>query len=668
MYLYLKPIHREVKVDELGFPEAKINQLKRKGLNTISDILNYLPKEYFDYRFYINVEDLPDYDGEMVAFVGILRGMTTRGSKCLVLTFVDENSDTLSIPVFGQMWRQNTMEIGEEYLVCGKVTVNGFGKAEIKNPTLITENIMENSKIAPRYVKVRGMSDEYFTDVMKEALKYSDIYEDFDDKIRADFDIPSLKTALMNIHFPRGFDDLETLEKRYAFETLFKFLWLKEKQGIGLLTKVEKIDIDTNDFIKELPFTLTSDQLNVIHSIEEKIKNGERSMSLVEGDVGSGKTAVVFSLMFSLALKNAQSALIAPTQTLARQHFEEALEYGEKLGVKVAFLTGDTKAKEKKEIIKGLNDGSISIVIGTTSILNVEFKNLRLCVVDEEHRFGVRDREKLGKRSKEIHTINLSATPIPRSLALATESEGTEIYTIKTMPNGRKPVKTVVELNKLTVMEKMVEEVKKGHQAYVVCPLIEDGKLDAKNVVETAEMMQNFLITAGLSNIKVGYITGDMKQSKIDEEIEAFKNKEYQILVSTTIIEVGVNVPNATFMLILSAERFGLATLHQLRGRVGRSSFESFCYLYPTESTHSKIDEKKRLKIMEETNSGFEISKKDLELRGPGELFGLKQSGQNEELEYIIKYPELVNKIKNYIKKEIVPNDLRVQRIERFLS
>ena len=668
MYLNLKPIHREVKVDELDFPEAKINQLKRKGLGTVTDILNYLPKEYFDYRFYINVKDLPDYDGEMVAFVGILRGMTTRGGKCLVLTFVDENSDTLSIPVFGQMWRQNTMEIGEEYLVCGKVTVNGFGKAEIKNPTLITENIMENSKIAPRYVKVRGMSDEYFTDVMKEALKYSDIYEDFDDKIRADFDIPSLKTALMNIHFPRGFDDLETLEKRYAFETLFKFLWLKEKQGIGLLTEVEKIDIDTNDFIKELPFTLTSDQLNVIHSIEEKIKNGERSMSLVEGDVGSGKTAVVFSLMFSLALKNAQSALIAPTQTLARQHFEEAVEYGEKLGVKVAFLTGDTKAKEKKEIIKGLKDGSIKIVIGTTSILNVEFKNLRLCVVDEEHRFGVRDREKLGKRSKEIHTINLSATPIPRSLALATESEGTEIYTIKTMPNGRKPVKTIVELNKLTVMEKMVEEVKKGHQAYVVCPLIEDGKLDAKNVVETAEMMQNFLITAGLSNIKVGYITGDMKQSNIDEEIEAFKNKEYQILVSTTIIEVGVNVPNTTFMLILSAERFGLATLHQLRGRVGRSSFESFCYLYPTESTHSKIDEKKRLKIMEETNSGFEISKKDLELRGPGELFGLKQSGQNEELEYIIKYPELVNKIKNYIKKEIVPNDLRVQRIERFLS
>lgn len=668
MYLNLKPIHREVEVSELGFPEAKINQLKRKGLNSVSDILNYLPKEYFDYRFYINVEDLPDYDGEMVAFVGILRSMTTRGGKCLVLTFVDENSDTLSIPVFGQMWRQNTMEIGEEYLVCGKVTVNGFGKAEIKNPTLITENIMENSKIAPRYVKVRGMSDEYFTDVMKEALKYSDIYEDFDDKIRNDFGIPSLKTALMNIHFPRGFDDLETLEKRYAFETLFKFLWLKEKQGIGLLTKVERIDIDTNDFIKELPFTLTSDQLNVIHSIEEKIKNGERSMSLVEGDVGSGKTAVVFSLMFSLALKDAQSALIAPTQTLARQHFEEACAFGEKLGVKVAFLTGDTKAKEKKEIIKGLKDGSIKMVIGTTSILNVEFKNLRLCVVDEEHRFGVRDREKLGKRSKEIHTINLSATPIPRSLALATESEGTEIYTIKTMPNGRKPVKTIVELNKLTVMEKMVEEVKKGHQAYVVCPLIEDGKLDAKNVVETAEMMQNFLITAGLSNIKVGYITGDMKQSKIDEEIEAFKNKEYQILVSTTIIEVGVNVPNATFMLILSAERFGLATLHQLRGRVGRSSFESFCYLYPTESTHSKIDEKKRLKIMEETNSGFEISKKDLELRGPGELFGLKQSGQNEELEYIIKYPELVNKIKDYIKKEIVPNDLRVQRIERFLN
>lgn len=663
MRLILKPKGEELSIDELDFSEAKIKQLKRKKIETISELLNLLPREYFDYRKTLTVKEIKKLEeGTRVAFRGMLKNVLDKSPKFINLTFLDKNSEEITVVYFGnQRWILNTLYRGTEYLVCGDVRRNKWTKRmQIVSPVKLTVPSFKTMKITPRYVKVPGMSEDYLESIMTSAIEYADMYMDFDNRVRLEFNIPSIKESLYNTHFPRSFEDVKTLERRLVFEVLFKFLWMKKKKEKSK-SNLNCVNISTDEFIKKIPFKLTNDQLNVIKSIEEKIKKGITSPSLVEGDVGSGKTIVAFSLMYAVAKAGYQSVMLAPTQTLAHQHYLDALKYFGS-DVNVRFLTGSTKKKEEKEILKGLQNGDIDVLIGTTSVINKGYKNLLLKIVDEEHRFGVRDREKLNEKYRNTHSINLTATPIPRSLALATEGEGTDIYLIKAMPNGRKPVETHVEVNKLKIMEKMIKEVLKGHQAYVVCPLIEEGKLDAKNVMDTAKQMQGFLKKAGFLNIKVDYITGDMKQSEIDEKVNAFKENKFQILVSTTIIEVGVNIENATFMLILSADRFGLATLHQLRGRVGRNSFQSYCYLY------SNTPEKERLKILEKTHSGFEIAKRDLELRGPGELFGLKQSGENEELLIIIKYPELLERISNYIDKEIITNEKRRKNLEDFLE
>lgn len=510
----------------------------------------------------------------------------------------------------------------------------------------ISENIEKYKKIIPRYVKVKGMSVVYFNDVMKKCLDYVHDLDDFDSSIINKYNIMTRSEAYNEIHNPTSHQNLKRAYNRLTFDKLFNYLWLTNEKDRNNITntdiKIKKVNL--REKLNALPFPLTGDQEKTVKSILSKMKSGEKVQGLIQGDVGCGKTIVAFLLMFIMADNGYQSVLIAPTQTLANQHYLDIIEYSEKFGYNVGFLTGTTRASEKKKILKSLENGKIDILISTHAGFShdVEYNNLGLKIIDEEHRFGVRQRETLSKRYKNIHSISMSATPIPRSLALISHGKNVEIYNILEMPKGRQKVDTEVTTNIKKAYSYIINEVKKGHQAYIICPLIDKGKIEARNVKHTRDEFKKYVFKNNL-NINVNSISGDMKQEEINKVIELFNSGEIDVLVSTTIVEVGVNVPNATVMVILSSERFGLSQLHQLRGRVGRGNDKSYCVLV------SPQDNLKRLNIMKNSSSGFEISKEDLKLRGPGELLGLKQSGQSEELMLILTYPQLVVKIKEEI-------------------
>lgn len=570
--------------------------------------------------------------------------------KTVVATITDSQR-LLDIVFINQDYRYADLYRMEQkdIIVCGKISINPYTKKyQMVNPMYISENIEKYKKIIPRYVKVKGMSVVYFNDVMKKCLDYVQELDDFDSNIIDKYNIMTRSEAYNEIHNPTSHQNLMRAYNRLTFDKLFNYLWLTNEKDRNNITntdiKIKKTNL--REKLNTLPFPLTGDQEKTVKSILTKMKSGEKVQGLIQGDVGCGKTIVAFLLMFIMADNGYQSVLIAPTQTLANQHYLDILEYSEKFGYNVGFLTGTTRAKEKKKILKNLENGEIDILISTHAGFspNVKYKNLGLKIIDEEHRFGVRQRESLSKRYKNIHSISMSATPIPRSLALISHGKNIEIYNILELPKGRQKVETKVTTDTEEAYEHIIREVKKGHQSYIICPLIDEGKVEAKNVRDTRIDFEKYVSSLGL-NIKVSSISGDMKQEKIDKVIESFNDGNIDVLVSTTIVEVGVNVPNATAMVILSSERFGLSQLHQLRGRVGRGKDKSYCILV------SPKEGLERLNIMKNSSSGFDISKEDLKLRGPGELLGLKQSGQSEELMLILSYPKLVNSIKEEIEK-----------------
>lgn len=632
----------------LDLPKTKENQLIRKNLDSIEDILEFLPKEYYDFTEPCSIKtSVPKGFDENIAIIGKLK--TIRMTPKTVVATITDSQRLLDIVFINQDYRYADLyRMEQKYIiVCGKISINPYTKKyQMVNPMYISENIEKYKKIIPRYVKVKGMSVVYFNDVMKKCLNYVHELDDFDSNIINKYNIMTRSEAYNEIHNPTSHQNLKRAYNRLTFDKLFNYLWLTNEKDRNNITntdiKIKKAYL--REKLKALPFPLTGDQEKTVKSIVSKMKSGEKVQGLIQGDVGCGKTIVAFLLMFIMADNGYQSVLIAPTQTLANQHYLDILEYSEKFGYNVGFLTGTTRAKEKKKILKNLENGEIDILISTHAGFspNVKYKNLGLKIIDEEHRFGVRQRESLSKRYKNIHSISMSATPIPRSLALISHGKNVEIYNILEMPKGRQKVDTEVTTDIKKAYSYIINEVKKGHQAYMICPLIDEGKIEARNVNHTRNEFKKYVFENNL-NITVDSISGDMKQEDINKVIELFNAGDIDVLVSTTIVEVGVNVPNATVMIILSSERFGLSQLHQLRGRVGRGIDKSYCVLV------SPQDDLKRLNIMKNSSSGFEISKEDLKLRGPGELLGLKQSGQSEELMLILSYPQLVVKIKEEI-------------------
>lgn len=637
-------------IDVLKIPTVKKNQFEKKGIRTIEDLLRYMPRKYYDFRNPKKVKDLEE--NEFSAIIGTVYEIKEY-PKMIKVVIRDESNWKMDMIWFQAKYIKKMIFVGEKYIFCGKVQFPTYpgAKKQIANP-LFSKNIEKYQRILPVYSKIKGMSDEYLIQCIDEALMISSKKEYLGLDILRDFNLVRNFEMERIIHQPKTFEEIEKAKDRLIFDELFRFCLIIQNQFLSHdntskyeMPKAESI----TPFMNTLPFKLTdgeNSQLETVRSIYRKMRKKIRTHSLVQGDVGCGKTLVAILLMLICAENGHQAALMAPTNVLAKQHYEEVSRLLAYLPwVNVVFLNGKMKAKEKREKLAMIKSGEANIIIGTHAVVSsgVEFKNLALTIVDEEHRFGVLQRKLLQEKSEEgVHHVTMSATPIPRSLAMTVYGEGIDVYTIKAMPKGRKPIVTTIETEHEKAYKFMYEEIKKGRQCYVVCPLIEESESERLQDVESVD--EAFI---GLTNffkknpeVKIGKITGKMKQEDVDSEIQKFANLEYNIIVSTTIIEVGVNVPNSTVMLIKNAERFGLAQLHQLRGRVGRGESQSYCILL------SDKEGETRLKIMEETTDGFRISEEDLKLRGLGDFIGTKQTGDNKAVMLMIANPDLYKKIK----------------------
>ena len=485
-------------------------------------------------------------------------------------------------------------------------------------------NIYKNF-IEPVYHLTDGLKNNNIIKIMDEALKHN-IYNDLIPKEYSDkYNLLNKKEALKCIHKPTNINDIKNATLRLKYEELFNFMfkinYLKKINNKALGIKREAYVKVKENFINSLDFNLTNDQITAVNDIYNDLINEYRMNRLILGDVGSGKTIVATYAMYHNFLSGYQTALMAPTELLAEQHYKSIKKVLEKFNIKISLLTGSTKKRSKDKILKELKNGEINLIIGTHALLSegVEFKNLGLVVTDEQHRFGVGQRNDLRDKGINPDVLYLSATPIPRTYALTIYGD-LDISIIKTKPKGRKKIITKVEKenNIKKVLYKMLEELKENHQIYVVSPLIENNEeLDLKSVFELKEKLD----IAFNNKVKISVLHGKLKQMEKDQIMNDFKNGIVKILISTTVIEVGIDVPNSTMMVIYNAERFGLATLHQLRGRVGRNDLQSYCYLISNQDIE-------RLKVLEESNDGFYISEKDFQMRGSGDLFGEKQSGE----------------------------------------
>ena len=627
----------------VGSQRAEMLQ-KELGIFTLSDLLFHFPYRHIDrsqvYRIADITPDLP-----YIQLKGPISNFKTIGVKKaqrLVATLSDGSGSIELVWFQGAKWIQEAVKEGKEYLVFGKPAIyNGF--YNMAHPT-IDEPDGEGDKkylhIMPFYtvterMRARGIDSKVLMKLTNALINSPqfEVPENLPEKIIVEHDLMSRKEALVNIHFPKNASLLTKAEQRLKFEELFfiqlRLLRYKLKRkelynGIQL-THIGQL---FNSFYKnQLPFELTNAQKRVIKEIRSDVKSGKQMNRLLQGDVGSGKTIVALMCMLMAIDNGYQASMMAPTEILAQQHFESVTALLNDLPVNVKLLTGSTKAKQRKDILAGILDGSIQILIGTHALIEevVKFQNLGLTIIDEQHRFGVEQRAKLWKKNTyPPHNLVMTATPIPRTLAMTLYGD-LDTSVIDELPANRKPIQTLhrTEANRLRVYGFMKEEIAKGRQVYVVYPLIEESEtLDFKNLQQGFEEISN-LFSDG--KYQVSMVHGKMKPADKEAEMQRFVKGQTQIMVATTVIEVGVNVPNASVMVIESAERFGLSQLHQLRGRVGRGAEQSYCILL----TGFKLsaDARLRIKTLCETNNGFEISEVDLKLRGPGELEGTAQSG-----------------------------------------
>ena len=642
----------QIDISALGINKGKIRQFNSKGIYTVEDLIKFLPRDYLDFRKNTPIANIRDENGLAVSVIGKVID-TKEGDNYFKAKIIDNSNKRMTITWFNQKYVKNIIEVGKTYNFCGIGVFNKqYFSRQMINPMYFDEDLKKYKRIVPIYSKIQGMSDNYLLRSINTALALVDKSEYLDVEVVDKFSLYKRKDTIKAIHQPDNLDDIKMAKQRILFDDLFYFaskLLLRD----SLCSKLSQIKMKKaytiNPFLKTLPFTLTNDQLEVARNIFKDLRDGRKVSALIQGDVGSGKTIVAFILMLIAAENEYQSALMCPTQVLAKQHFSELKEIGEKMEYKVELLTGDTKTRKKKEILKSLKTGEVDMVVGTHAIISkeVEFNNLGLTIIDEEHRFGVIQRELINEKTNEgVHTVTMSATPIPRSLALSIYGDYTQIYNINQMPIGRKPIITKLTNNEEETYLFMKEEIKKGRQCYVVCPLIEESDSEKmKGVLSVDEVYANIKRYYLNDNIKVSMITGNMKQADIETEINKFTKGDIDILISTTIIEVGVNIPNSTVMVIQNAERFGLAQLHQLRGRVGRGNYQSYCILI------SNFKDSEKLLAMTNTTNGFEIAEADLKLRGAGDFIGTKQSGDNKYVMLMLAYPKLFSDIKKEIKE-----------------
>lgn len=618
-----------------GIGPKKAEKLNKLGIYTIKDLLYYFPRQFEDRSIIKKIAQLEDEEKVTVkALITNIESYTPK--KGMTITRIDVKDDTgfAKLTFFNREYIKNTFRVGDSILAFGKVKKNGrfveLNSCELEYLSASPKNI---GKLVPVYPLSYGVTNKDIMNTVRMVFESKDIKipEYMPEYILKKYRLCGIEYAIKNIHFPKDKESLKIALYRLIFEELLVlqlglFMYKggsSDEKGI-LFKRNQRLD----EVLKSLPFSLTRAQNRALNEIIDDMCSEKVMNRLVQGDVGSGKTVVALLALAECVFNGYQGALMAPTEILAQQHYESFTETFEDIGINVELLTGSVTKKQKEGILQRAKDGEIDILIGTHALIedNVEFKNIGLVITDEQHRFGVRQRGKLSSKSESPDILVMTATPIPRTLALILYGD-LDISIIDELPPGRQPIETIaVEKKKRgKVYNSLVRrEVDKGRQVYIVCPLVEESEtLDITSATETAEEIKRDFFP----DLRVGLLHGKMKPSEKDTIMTAFKNHELDILVSTTVIEVGVNVPNSTLMIIENAERFGLAQLHQLRGRVGRGKHQSYCVLIY--GLNSEVC-RKRMNIMEETNDGFKISEKDLEIRGPGEFFGTMQHGVPE--------------------------------------
>jgi len=627
----------------LQISKAKLAQFNAKGIETIEDLAHFFPRKYIDFRKITSV--LYAKVGEQCAMEGIVQEFRCGGGRYSAI--VEEGTalpngfhPQFIVIWFGTDYHINQLQIGQKYVFCGKVS-EYMGQLQINSPIAFGP-AKKVCKIQPFYSKIKGMSNEYLLKQIDASLNFLRANDKGGEKalFASVLNLMPLHLALAQMHHPTDDVLFKKAMTRLNFETIYDFYAdLKEKDLylIGNQVTQANSSMQVMKTINGLPFTLTEDQMNTIMAIIAEIQAGRRLHSLVSGDVGCGKTMIAILSSIFMWENGLQTIVMAPTLVLARQHLMEFEKVCSPLGIQIALLSSETKKVERKKILARFKSGEVSILIGTHSVLSTDIEpdNLGMTIIDEEHKFGVRQKAILTDCDKAgVHHLSMTATPIPRSIAMTLYGRSLAVLPIQTKPKGRKAIISRQCFKYEDAFNTVAEEIKKGHQAYIICPFIEDSESERfQNVVSVAaakKMANDYFGNAA----RIGVISGDMKQADIINTVAAFEAKQFDILISTTIVEVGVNIPNATVIVIMSADRFGLAGLHQLRGRVGRGSDQSYCLL--CSSVQSK-----RLDIMCSTSDGFEIAEQDLILRGPGDLTGEEQSGASKVIDVIIKHPKL---------------------------
>jgi ATP-dependent DNA helicase RecG len=648
-----------------GVGPAKAILLNKLDIFKIKDLMEHYPRSYEDRTKLKNINEF--VDGEYVLFVATVsspvKTQMIRKNLSLVNTFVSDDNDECKLTWFNQRYIKERIKENDRYLFYGKV-IKEYGSATVENPIIYNLSDVEKVQgIYPIYTLTSGITQNYLFKLMASVYDENPVVKEiFDDEFRKKYDLAKIDYANKNVHFPKDFASVEVARKRLIFEELFLLqlaLMTIKNSSLGV-KKTSKFDnIYISEFLKLIPFSLTNAQKKVVREIQSDMSSDKIMNRLIQGDVGSGKTIVAAIAMY-IAVKNGyQAAIMAPTTILTNQHFEELKGYFDKLNIKTEIITSSTTKKNKGIIIEKLKNKEIDIIIGTHSLIedNIEFKNLGLVITDEQHRFGVKQRMKIGNKANSVETLVMTATPIPRSLAIILYGD-LDLSIIDEMPPGRSPVKTyaIDDSYNDRINTFIKKQIKEGRQVYVVCPLVEENEDMNLNSVE--EIYEKYK-TIDFKGYKVEYLHGKMKNKQKDEIMQRFKNNEINILIATTVIEVGISVSNATIMVIENADRFGLAALHQLRGRVGRGKHQSYCILKSNNKSEKSRD---RLKIMEKTNSGFEVARKDLELRGPGDFFGTRQSGLPEfKLANLLKDISIL-KDSQMAAKQVIEEDKYLQK------
>ena len=632
------------------------NILKKRKMETVEDVCQLFPSKYYDFSF-INPLNTSRLD-KNYAFVCKLVSYELKKQSSLYIvrcTLQDiYTQNELCVSWFGTTEMYNVLKKdyrpGDTCFIGGKLKAsNKKNLFFMSNPIIFKKYDGESDcHIYTAYEKIRGISESNFERIINDCLEHATIPDKVPRELLHKYNLMSKDEAIREMHKPSSVEGVKKAKYRLNIDDLLYFaLQLEEKKRnlpAGSVYGIHSLAITTK-IIKNLPFQLTKDQKSAYEELVNRIRSGKRLNALIQGDVGCGKTILAFLLMFVMADNGFQSVLLAPTQVLASQHYNELKEMAAQYNIDVVYIANGLKKKEREAILKSIEDGSALMIVGTHSVLSkeVKFHDLGLSITDEEHRFGVLQREEITTKAKAgMHTVTMSATPIPRSLSDVLLST-TEVFNIQSMPNGRKPIQTAICASQNTIFQFIKKEIEKGHQAYVVCPLIEDKQGVMEGILSVEQTYTEYTNIFGKNAVAV--LNGKMNEDETEKVIRFFKNGEIKILVSTTVVEVGVNVSNATVIVINNAERFGLASLHQLRGRVGRGNSQGYCIL---NSVHKN---NKRLLALCKYKNGFQIAESDYALRGSGNILGTEQSGSNYYVELSMKYPDLFSELQKYAKK-----------------